>query len=233
MSDTDLRIVVVVPSGTHWLADFGASLLSMMGYFMNNPVKGMRTHEFRLVNIKGSILSTSRLNGIKAAKAMDASHLLFIVSDHTFPPDMLNQLLSWKKDVVAANCVTKSIPACTTARSFSATDPQGDIVYSDEKMVHNLERVWRVGTGVMLISKRAYNQIPHDCFTIKYMPEADVYQGEDWTMCEAMDKLGIPIYVDHKLSREVGHLGILNFTHDYVGSIIRDEIRDNVTSIRS
>ena len=221
MPSKGLKIVVIVPSGTHWLADFATSLISMMGYFMNTPVKGMDTHEFRVVNIKGSILPTSRLNGLKAAKAIGATHLLYVDSDHTFPPDMLHQLLRWNKDCVAVNCTTKSIPSMTTARTFSETNRQGNVIYSDEDKKGQLEHVWRIGTGVMLLSAKAYNQIPHSAFSMPYMPEADVYQGEDWSLCEALTTAGVPIYVDHGLSREVGHIGNFTYTHEFVGEISR------------
>lgn len=218
-----LNVVIVVPSGTHWLADFGTSLISMLGYFANNRVGVAKVQQYRVVNVKGSILPMSRLTGLKAAKEADASHLLFLDSDHTFPPDLLNRLLKWDKDCVAANCVTKTIPAMTTARAFREGDAQGEVVYSDEGSI-GLDKVWRVGTGVMLLSKRAFSRIPHDAFSMTYKPEVDRYQGEDWTLCEALDKLGVPIYVDHRLSRQVGHIGMLNYTHDYVGTIIKEPI---------
>ena len=187
----------------------------------------MRTESIRVLNIKGSLLSTSRLNGLKAAKSLDASHLLYIDSDHTFPPDMLHKLLRWKKDVIAANCCTKSIPSMTTGRLFNPDDPQGTPVFSDEEKRGTIEKVWRIGTGVMLLSKKAYMQIPHSAFHIKYMPDADTYQGEDWTLCEALERAGVPIYVDHGLSIEVGHVGNFTYTHDYVGQIIREEINES------
>jgi len=219
-------VAVIVPSGTSWVADFATSLISMMGYFMNNRVPGYTSHQFRVINIKGSILPTSRLNGLKAAKAIEATHLLYIDSDHTFPPDTLNQLLKWKKDCVAANCVTKSIPSMTTARSFNPEDKQGTPVFSDPQgpTDNPLQKVWRVGTGVMLLSARAYNQIPHSAFAMTYKPDSDVYQGEDWSLCEALESFGCPIYVDHRLSRQIGHVGMFNFTHDYVGTLQQEEI---------
>lgn len=228
-----LKIVVVVPSGTHWLADFATNLISLIGYFTNNPVKGMQTESIQVINIKGSILSTSRLNGLKAAKALNASHLLYLDSDHTFPPDMLHKLLRWRKDIVAVNCVTKSMPCMTTARTFNPADPQGNIVYSEPEAKGMLERVWRVGTGVMLLSRKAYEQIPHDAFAMKYKPDADTYQGEDWTLCEALETAGVPIYVDHGLSREVGHIGNFTYEHDYVGQIIREEYEHDGAEVSS
>jgi hypothetical protein len=225
MVSKNLNIVVVVPSGITWFAEFATSLISMSGYFMTHKVPGWDTHKFRVTNVRGSILPTLRLNGLKAAKEVEATHLLFIDSDHTFPPDTLHQLLKWNKDCVAANCVTKTIPAMTTARTFNPEDSQGDVVYSDPQgpTTNALQKVWRVGTGVMLLSARAYLQIPHSAFAMPYMPVPDVYQGEDWSMCEALESAGVPIYVDHRLSREVGHVGVFNFNHDYVGTLQYDE----------
>lgn len=212
-----LRVLVVVPSGSHWVADFATSLISLVALFANKPVPGYASHELQVANIKGSILPKSRLNGLKAAKAAKATHLLFLDSDHTFKPDLLHRLLACDKDVVAANCVTKCIPAMSTARLFKEGDPQGEPVYSDADSV-GLQKVWRIGTGVMLLSAKAFEQIPHDAFAMMYKEEADTYQGEDWTMCEALEKAGVPIYIDHGVSKTIGHVGMFNFTHDYVGT---------------
>lgn len=213
-----LKVLVVVPSGSHWVADFATSLISLVAEFANTPLTGYASHELRVANIKGSILPKSRLNGLKAAKAFEATHLLFLDSDHTFRPDLLRKLLKSGKDVVAANCVTKCIPGQPTARAFKEGDPQGTPVYSDPDKT-GLQQVWRIGTGVMLLSKKAFMQIPHDAFAMLYKEEADTYQGEDWTMCEALEKAGVPLYIDHEVSRSVGHVGMLNFTHDYVGEL--------------
>ena len=111
MIQEPLNIVVSVPSGPHWLADFATSLIGMLGHFSNHRASLSGVQQYRVVNVKGSILPRQRLNALQAAKQVNASHLFFVDSDHTFPPDMLNRLLKWDKDCVAANCVTKSIPA--------------------------------------------------------------------------------------------------------------------------
>ena len=229
MIQEPLNIVVAVPSGPHWLADFATSLIGMLGHFSNHRASLSGVQQYRVVNVKGSILPRQRLNALQAAKQVNASHLFFVDRDHTFPPDMLNRLLKWDKDCVAANCVTKSIPAMTTARSFREGNEQGGVVYSDPDAV-GLEKVWRIGTGVMLLSRKAYMQIPHSAFAMVYKEDEDTYQGEDWTMCEALHKAGIPIYIDHRLSREVGHIGMFNYTHDYVGEIVREPVEDERNS---
>jgi hypothetical protein len=223
MSTENFNILIVVPSGTHWLAEFGVSLISMLGYFSNTRIGASKVQQYQLANVRGSILPNSRLKGLKAAKEVNATHLLYLDSDHTFPPDTLNRLLKHGKDCVAANCVTKTIPAMTTARKYSETNKQGTVVFSDLEST-GLEKVWRVGTGVMLLSRRLFSKIPHDSFAMSYKSLDDTYQGEDWALCEAIEYEGCPIYIDHKLSREIGHIGSFIYTHDYVGTIIKEPL---------
>lgn len=217
MSDT-FRCIVAVPSGQHWLAQFGVDLINLFNYFPTARVAGYRSQELRLVNVRSSILSKNRLDAVKAAKQYHATHILFIDTDHTFPKDLVQRLARPGYAVNAVNCVTKQIPACPTARKKSATDPKGEVVYSDVGDDSH-EQVWRVGTGVMLIAMSVFDKIGMGVWDMKYLPEVDTYQGEDWSFCEACERAGIKIYVDHGLSREVGHVGNYEFTHDVVGEL--------------
>lgn len=76
-----------------------------------------------------------------------------------------------------------------------------------------------MGTGVMLIAMSVFDKIGMGVWDMKYLPEVDTYQGEDWSFCEACERAGIKIYVDHGLSREVGHVGNYEYTHDVVGEL--------------
>lgn len=219
MSD-HFRVAVGVPSSITWFAEFGVDLVNLVASFTHQRVAGYKSQELRVVNVRSSILPRNRLDIIKAAKRMHATHVLFLDADHTFPKDTIHQLAAHGKMVVAANCVTKQIPANPTARSSSMIRPQGDLVYSDPHK-HGLEEVWRVGTGVMLINMKVFDKVGNGVWDMKYLPEADDYQGEDWTFCEAVHQAGIPIFVDHDLSRQIGHVGTLNYTHDYVGELRR------------
>ena len=220
MSD-HLRMLVAVPSGQHWFAQFGIDLVTMVSSFVNIKVPGYRSQELRVANIRSSILSKNRLDAVKAAKAAHSHYILFLDTDHTFPKDLPQRLLSHGKLIVAANCVTKQVPAQPTARLFSSTDPQGIPCYSDPGK-KGIEQVWRVGTGVMLINMKVFDKIGMGVWDMKYLPEADTYQGEDWSFCQACEQANIPIWVDHELSREVGHIGSLEYTHDLVGQITRE-----------
>ncbi len=212
-----LKILVGIPSGQHWLAQFGIDLGSLMVKFYMQRVSGYDSQELRVANVRSSILPKNRMDIMNLARKAQVDYLLFLDSDHTFPSDLLHRLLAHNQPVVAANCVTKQIPAQTTARYKTKTDARGSRVYTDQKTL--LEKVWRVGTGVMLIRKDVIEQIPNSAWAMKYLPEQDTFQGEDWTFCQACEEAEIPIYVDHAISREVGHIGSFTFTHDYVGEV--------------
>ena len=214
----ELKIVIVIPSMTHWHAEFAMSLIGLMSYFQNTRVGNSRVQSIQVVNKRGSILPNLRLQGLKAAKELEATHLLWLDSDHSFAPDLLNRLLAHEKDVVAANCAVKTLPSMPTARSFDPLDPKGQPVYTDWNS-HGLQRVWRIGTGIMLMSSRAFLQIPHSAFAMTYVESTDSYRGEDWGICEALQEVGCPIFIDHDVSNACTHIGNFHYTHEYVGSI--------------
>ena len=218
VSGKHFNCVVGVPSGNFWYADFAVDLISLVSNFTKVKVPGYASQELRVVNVKSSILPKNRLELVRAAQAAKATHLLFIDTDHTFPITTVHQLASLHKMVVAANCVTKCIPAQPTGRR-KAEDLQGEIVYTDMDD-NSLEQVWRIGTGIMLIDMRVFEKIGNSVWEMKYLPHADTYQGEDWTFCEACEKAGIDLFVDHNLSWHVGHVGNYEFKHDVVGAIV-------------
>ena len=209
------RCVVGVPSGSSWNAQFGVDLVNLVANFTKAQVKGYRSQELQVVNVRSSILSKNRMDLVKAAKRLRATHLLFLDTDQTFPPNLVHKLASHGKFIVAANVATKSVPASPIARAKS-DNPKGVPVYTDQGQT-GLEQVWRVGTGVMLVAMQVFDKVGYDAWEMKYLPEAETYQGEDWSFCEACEKHEIPIYVDHGVSREVGHVGNFEFTHDIVG----------------
>lgn len=207
-----------------WHADFAISLMHMILAFNQFRVGNEKDQSLQVMHSRGSILPKQRCEMVKQALETKATHLLFIDSDHTFPRSTLHRLLAANKEVVAANCVTKTIPANPTARLAPKDgDPgYGVPTYSDEG--RKLERVWRVGTGVMLVKTDVFRRTGLDIFSMYYRPEVENYQGEDWTMCEAFDRVGAEIWVDHDLSREIGHIGFFTYTHDYVGEITQEKV---------
>lgn len=219
-----LKLFVAIPSGDEWHRLFGLSLAMMVGDLSSGLKVGHYTSiQVKIDNHRGSILSRSREKLANLAMAWQATHILYVDSDMVFPAELARRLLAHKKWVVACNCPTKMIPATTTARQEKAGLRGGEQVFSDPDR-HGLEKVWRVGTGVMLIDARAFLKVPKPWFPITYIPEIDDYEGEDWGFVKKLREAGVATYVDHDTSRMIGHCGSFVYTHDVVGQIVQEEV---------
>lgn len=222
----DLRIVIATPSPGTWTAGYGLSLAHLMTTCNTHRLGEAKSQSFSMYHTQGSMLSRMRLECVRAAKQQNATHLLFIDSDHTFPRGLLWSLLRHQKQCVAINCVTKMLPANTTARYWP---PEGSLngapVYSRGKT--GIEKVWRVGTGIMLLSQQALFALTPNSFDTCYRPEVDDTVGEDWRMAEDLERAGIDIWVDHDMSQQVGHIGSFEFRHEHVKEVSDGEGKDS------
>lgn len=205
-------VVIGIPSHGHWSAHFGMSLLKACMYTLTKAPVALK-----IINKRGSILPALREGIVLDAIKMKADHLIFLDCDQTFPADAFVRLLAHKKSVVACNIVTKAIPANPTARRKIKGNDYGEPVYTDQ-ISSGLEKVWRVGCGIMLLDVKTLARLttPRFAFVYKY---DDQYLGEDWYLCEKLEAAGVSIYVDHDLSKQVGHVGDFEFVHDYVGQL--------------
>lgn len=123
-----------------------------------------------------------------------ATHILWLDADMTFPRDTALRLLAHDKAIVAANYLTRVPPSRPTAvrdgQFVSSRDAQG------------LEDVDHVGMGVFLMRTSVVAGLPRPRFA---------YDGptitEDVYFCRLLRKAGHDIYIDHDLSKNVGHVG--------------------------
>lgn len=213
----DLHVLIAIPHRGDMHSKFVFCLIDMINFFNQRKVPGYARQKIQPFGVLGSVLSKSRWMCVQEAQRLGASHLLFLDSDQTFPATTLHRLVMADKGVVAANIATKQIPSTPTARRASA-ELGGDKVFTDANS-KGFEEVWRVGTGVMLLRRDVFSQIRGQDFEVRYKPEVDDLQGEDWTLCERLNELNIPIWVDHDLSWHIGHVGNFEYTHDVVGEV--------------
>lgn len=218
-----LKVLVGIPTHGTWHGYFGRDLQQLVAAFSKYRVGEYKDQELYLHYVRGSILTKSRLDCLREARRMDVDYLFFVDTDQTFPRKTLHMLINRRKDVVAANIATKQIPSSPTAR---LKGPGGlkdwKPVYTDPES-SGLQQVDRVGTGLILLSRHAYRALPYSCFDMRYRADIDEVQGEDWSMCEALEQLGIDIWVDHDLSKEVGHVGDYEYRHEVVGELVSIE----------
>lgn len=217
----EVKVLVAVPSTGGWHEQMGMSLLAMCTHFMTHSLGEFKKQSIVPMSVRGSILSNKRLAAVKQMQALKCSHVLFIDTDQTFPKTTLHQLLSHEKEVVAANIAVKRIPSLPTARGWPEEGESwldAPLIYTDEES-SGLQKVARIGCGIMLIEKKVFDVTGLNVFEQPWKEDLQKYQGEDWTMCEAFEKAGFDIWIDHELSNVVGHIGDFEFTHEVVGSV--------------
>ena len=208
-----IKVLVGFPNDGEVKSGFNMSMLNMMGHFVAKRVGVFKEQTLQPFDSKGSILPRGRLNCVKAARERKCTHVCFIDTDQTFPRDTLHRLLLADKDIIGCNIATKTIPASPTARGF---DKQPIFTDADSPQY---EEVWRLGCGIMLVKIGVWDKLGLNTWEILWKEELQDYQGEDWRFCELAQAAGYKIWVDHKLSDEIGHVGDFKFTHSEVGEI--------------
>ena len=74
-----------------------------------------------------------------------------------------------------------------------------------------MEQVAYTGYGVTLMDISIFNQVEVPWFELAWLGDGN-YATTDAYLAEKVRKAGIPIYCDHDLSKEIGHVGHHVFT---------------------
>lgn len=200
-----LRIAVSVPTQDQLSAGFAYDLARMM------TATAHQRHEIelRLHFVRDTILPRGRHDLVRLALETDCSHMLFLDSDMRFPKDTLVRLLAHEEPVVAANYTRRRMPLTPVA-----SDDAGAPVFV-EPDVEGLVPVAVTGFGVMLVDLDVFRQIPAPWFQIGYSAGAGAYAGEDVYFCSLVREHGLSVLVDNTLSREVTHLGEIEYRSEH------------------
>ena len=216
-----IKLAICIPSNGDWKADFGYCLAQLCVYCASALFFEGDKREVLFIDKRTSNLPRSRQECLEDALMQDCTHALFVDTDQTFPMDTAHRLLRWEKPVVACNIPLKIMPSFPTARARSAS-PYGTPIHS---MGHHvgLEKVWRVGAGVMMVDLSILDKIEKPWFEIRYSDKHAQFVGEDWYFVKKCEDAGIDVFVYHELSRNIGHVGTFQYTHAHIPAVV-DEV---------
>jgi GT2 family glycosyltransferase len=128
--------------------------------------------------------------------------LLWLDADQTFPPDTLTRLLARRKAIVGANCrrrdPDKIVPTAYIEQDggLEPVLPSGD----------DVQEVANLGLAVCLTHANVFRKIGQPYFFDQMLPDGIHAIGEDVSFCRKARAAGFPVFVDHALSRAVGHM---------------------------
>jgi hypothetical protein len=202
------RIVVATPMMDMCHTAFCTSLVAMVAHTMLQSY-GM---VLSFLQYGTSILPFSRQLLASRALELGATHILWIDSDMEFEPTLMLDLAKHEVPIVAANCLARRSPHYSTARNEA-----GEQIFTDADST-GLQQVDKIGFGVMLHETALLRRIEPPWFNFEWIPEKGIYRGEDFAFCEKMKAAGIPIYIDHDVSKQVKHVGTFGFSPIYARS---------------
>jgi len=142
---------------------------------------------------------------VKYAREWKATHILWLEDDMQFPPDALHQLYARRQRWVGANYPMRAGPPF----SFTALGLDGKRVYTGPNST-GLEQCLYTGYGVTLMDIGIFDEIEEPYFEMAWLGEGN-YATTDSYLANKVRAANIPIYVDHDLSKQIGHVG----THVY------------------
>lgn len=208
--ETVKYIAVCTPARDMVHSNYTFCLVNMVAYHtLNTP------DAIALKINQGTLIQNQRADLCLEAMREDCTHVLFIDSDMTFPQDMVGRLLAHDKDIVATNCARRRMPTGPTARGLDA-----QLVYSMPEST-GLEEVESIGMGVMLISRKVFESLSEPWFETPWRTDKRGYIGEDVFFCRKARAAGFKIYIDHDVSKEIGHIGTFEFRHEHTW-VMRD-----------
>lgn len=179
-----MRIAILMPVHGDTKAEFTLSLAAMVA-------KAAPEHDLIFCMVTGgSEIAKVREYLAEQALGQLPDYLLWLDSDHTFPPDTLHRLLARDLGAVGANYARRFGPRSAASLNGDSVPPRSGV-----------EPVDVMGLGVCLVRADLVRRLPAPRFSTAGGMSEDVYF---FTQLRAITKERA--HVDHDLSREVGHI---------------------------
>jgi hypothetical protein len=209
-------VAVCTPARDMVHTNYTYCMVNMVAYHTLNT-----TDAVSLKILQGTLIQNQRADLCLDAMREGCSHILFIDSDMTFPQDMIQRLLARDVDIVAANCARRRMPTGPTAQNYDENGKRKAVYTMPESS--GLEEIGSVGTGIMLIKRNVFEGMTEPWFDMPWQTGTRGYMGEDVFFCKKAQELGFKVYIDHDVSKEIGHIGTFEFRHDHTW-IVKEEM---------
>lgn len=145
-------------------------------------------------------------NLVRDAKQVNATHLLNIDADMTFPPDSIERLLAHDKDIVGANYKQRgnhenqNTPISVT--KFIGNDGNYKEVKAEDFPTELFE-CGAVGLGLTLINMKVFDKLPFPWFRTR--EDENGHSTEDIVFCQDAREKGFEVWCDPTLN--MSHIG--------------------------
>lgn len=195
------KVIIATPVRDYVTSAYTFSIANLM------KKCGQDGQHIELRMLQGSEVAMQRQQlAVDALAETDFTHILWIDSDMRFPSNLLQALLSHKKDIIACNYSTRVPPHKPVAFKD---------VYNLDKRVYDgtgLEMVEAVGMGAMLVKREVFEKLEKPFFSVKWLDDYTSLMGEDIYFCFKAREAGFDIWLEQDISKQVAHVGTRAYT---------------------
>ena len=216
-----MKIAICIPRYGDTKGEFTISLARMLVHTLSAELvapSGRIKLQIEVFSLASSDLPESRTELLKSAIGYGADYLLWLDSDHLFPPGSLIHLLRRQLPVVGCNYARRTAPTGPVATRIGP-DGAMEHVWTTAELARRgaVEEVAHVGLGFCLMDMRVLHQVKahvdqHEGwdrwspFDRRLLPGTNSRMGEDASFFAGLREAGVKIHVDHGLSWHVGHI---------------------------
>lgn len=145
-------------------------------------------------------------NLVRDAQQINATHLLNIDSDMTFPPDSIQRLLAHDKDIVGVNYRQRGNHTDQDFAVSTVKFPGKGSEYrrvNPEDFPKELFECAAVGLGLTLINMKVFDKLPFPWF--RTTEDKNLHSTEDIVFCKDAREAGFEVWCDPTI--RMGHVG--------------------------
>lgn len=190
-----MKVLIAIPALDYVATDFAMSLAALLGHTTTDSLR--REVKVSLWCQKGSIIMDARNACVEKALEIEATHILFLDSDMTFPPDTLQRLAAHQKDIVGATYIRR-VPPYNLLGS-----PARETTASALRLMATMP------FGCILLKTKVFEKLTRPYF--RYITTENGTISEDEWFCIQAGEVGLQVWCDPALTGLLGHIG----THIY------------------
>lgn len=234
-----IKVAICVPTHDMMASYFAYDLAGMIGWTTRHFTQEGAIEELSLHMVSGTYVHTARQQLLVDAMKGGADYILFLDADMRFPKDALVRLLSHKVSMVGCNYPKRGVPPDYVAIKKSVNlDEDGNRTDGSKLQTlegsTGLEEVEALGFGCVLIHHSVFRAMgqKHDprekgpFWFFEYHPEIKTHVGEDVYFCRLAREVGTIVYVDHDLSKDIRHIGQLEYSLEHTWAFYAQEEED-------
>ena len=194
-----LRVAVCVPSHNgFWPAKFCGALSNMVIQFQRSNYDA-GDHDITVLSKSGPVMPEVRHRLVGDALEWDATHLLMVSPELTFPADSIHRMLARGRGVVGVNYLKNFI-----SQEFAAYRLNESV--KPDPVLPEIEEVDGVSFGMVLFCMPIFDILELPFFRHDQIDDTPGFTEDHvhfWNQCREKE---IPCVIDHELSQEIKSL---------------------------